>query len=250
MSADFLFLWMMALVRAGGLMALIPAFSGQSIPMQVRLAIAAVLAYVACSFMHATAVFPADVPALILAAAHEALIGLLMGFVARLILYAVEFAGQLMSTELGLTMSTAIDPISHNNSSALGIALFYFGSLLFLISGAHHAVFAAFLRSFELAPPGGLGLSRNVAELFVSSTGNIFLVALQMAAPLMAVNFVVTFTFALLGKASPSINVFAESASVRIVAGLTILGLTLGLTAQLVLRQLSDSPELMLRLIP
>jgi flagellar biosynthesis protein FliR len=45
-------------------------------------------------------------------------------------------------------------------------------------------------------------------------------------------------------------NVFTESFSVRILAGLVLLGLTLGLTAQIVLSHLRESPELMLRLIP
>ena len=119
-----------------------------------------------------------------------------------------------------------------------------------IISGAHHAMFVAFLRSFELAPPGAITAARNIGELFVHSTGNIFVSAIQMAAPIMAINFIVTLTFAVLGKAAPGINVFSESFAVRIFAGLTLLGLTLGLTAQLVLSQLRQSPELMLRLIP
>jgi flagellar biosynthetic protein FliR len=95
-----------------------------------------------------------------------------------------------------------------------------------------------------LAPSLGAG------DFFVRTSGNIFLLAVQMAAPLMAINFIVSMTFVVLGKAAPSINVFSESAPVRILAGLTLLGLTLGLTAQLVLSQIRDSPELMLRLLP
>jgi flagellar biosynthesis protein FliR len=66
----------------------------------------------------------------------------------------------------------------------------------------------------------------------------------------MAVNFTVTLTFAILGKAAPGMSVFTESFSVRILAGLTLLGLTLGLTAQIVLSHLRESPEVMLRLLP
>ena len=66
----------------------------------------------------------------------------------------------------------------------------------------------------------------------------------------MAVNFIVTLTFAILGKAAPSMNVFAESFAARILVGMTLLGLTLGVTAQLVLSELRNAPELMLRLIP
>ena len=128
--------------------------------------------------------------------------------------------------------------------------MFHLGALLFLFSGAHHYVLAAFLRSFELSPPGMLSFQANAGEVFVRSTGNIFLVAVQISAPVMAVNFIVTLTFAILGKAAPSMNVFAESFAARILVGMTLLGLTLGVTAQLVLTELRNAPELMLRLIP
>lgn len=250
MSLDLIYSGMMVFVRAGGLLALLPVFSGQNVPIQIRLAIAVLLAYLAGAQVQVAAALPADALALVTVAARELFIGLLMGFAIRLIFYAVEFAGQVMSTEIGLTVSSQIDPISRSSTSPVGTALFYLGSLLFLISGCHHAVFLAFLRSFEIAPIGALGWNRSVAEILVVATGNIFLVALQMAAPLLAVNFIVTFAFAILGKAAPSINVFSESFSVRVLTGMILLGLTLGLTAQAVLSALRASPELMLRVIP
>ncbi len=240
----------MAFIRAGGLLALLPVFSGQSVPVQVRLAIAVILAYIAGAQLQVTGPLPADALALITVGIRELVIGLLMGFSVRLIFYAIEFAGQVMSTEIGLSVGSQIDPISRNTSSPVGTALYYLGALLFLISGCHHAVFMAFLRSFTIAPIGALALHRNVGEILVQATGNIFLVGLQMAAPLLAINFIVTFAFAILGKAAPSINVFSESFSIRILAGMILLGLTFGLTAQAVLNALRGSPDMMLRVIP
>lgn len=242
--------WMLLFVRAGGMLALLPAISADPIPMQVRVAIAGFLAYAASGFVHLQGPPVSDIGSLAIVIVHELLVGLLMGFGARLVFYAVEFAGQLISTEMGMTMSTHIDPITRTSNSAVGTLLYYLSIVLFFISNCHHAVIVAFMRSFEIAPLGIPTFSRNVAEYFVLQTGNIFLVALQMAAPVMAVNFTVTFTFAILGKAAPGMSVFTESFSVRILAGLTLLGLTLGLTAQIVLSHLRESPEVMLRLIP
>lgn len=250
MNAVFIYVWMMAFARAGGLLALCPVFSGQNVPMQIRIAIAGMLAWFATGFVHGTVSVPVDLVSLVVTTAHELGIGLLMGFGMRIVFYAIDFAGQVMSTEIGLTMSSDIDPISHTSSSAVGIALSYFGALLFLLSGCHHAMFAAFIRSFELAPMGVMQFNSNVAELFVTSTGKIFLIAVQMAAPLIAVNFVVNFTFAILARATPGIQSYSESFVVRIVAGLTLFGMTVGLTAQIVLNYLRGSPELVLRLLP
>src|SRR5271170_7520987 len=120
-----LYEWMMLFVRAGGLIALLPAISAAPVPPQVRVAIAGFLAYAATGFVHLQAGLPADAGGLVIALVHELLIGLLMGFGARLIFYAVEFAGQLISTEMGMTLSTHIDPFSHNNSTSVSTLLFY-----------------------------------------------------------------------------------------------------------------------------
>ena len=47
---------------------------------------------------------------------------------------------------------------------------------------------------------GGGGFNRAAEEVFAQGTGSIFLLAAQMAAPLMAIHFVVTLTFAVPGK--------------------------------------------------
>lgn len=249
MSERDIFVWMMAFVRTGGLLALIPVFSGR-VPPQLRVALAAFLGWTVAATLRAPVAVPQDLSTLIFSLAHELIIGLLMGMGARMVFFALEMAGQLVSTEIGLSMSTQIDPISQNSPTTIGLMMYYLGAMLFLISGAHHYVLAAFLRSFELSPPGNLSLNPGVGEVFVRETGNIFLVATQITAPIMATNFVVTLTFAILGKAAPSMNVFSESFAARILVGMTLMGLSLGVTAQLVLSELRKAPELMLRLIP
>jgi flagellar biosynthetic protein FliR len=244
------FIWMMAFVRTGGLLSMIPVFSAKGQPPQMRVALAAFLGWTVAGTLRVAVNVPPDLPTLIFSMAHELVIGLLMGLGARMIFFSLEMAGQLISTEIGLSMSTQIDPVSQNSPTSIGLMMYYLGAVLFLVSGAHHFVFAAFLRSFELSPPGNLSMNSGVGEEFVRATGNIFLIAVQITAPVMAVNFVVTLTFAILGKAAPSMNVFSESFAARILVGMTLMALSLGVTAQLVLSELRKAPELMLRLIP
>jgi flagellar biosynthetic protein FliR len=250
MGTAFLYLWMMAFIRAGGMLMMLPVFSGRNVPIPVRLAIAALLALVGLQALREARLPPVDVLTLVLASSHELIVGLLMGVGVRLVFFALEMAGQIIATEMGLSVSSQIDPVSQGSATPVGIALTMFGTLLFLLSGAHHAVLAAFARSFVLMPPGLASFDRSAGEVFVLSTGSIFLLAVQMAAPLMAINFVVTLTFAILSKAASGINAFGESFPVRIAAGLAMLAIGFGLTAQLVLGGLRSAPELMLRLIP
>ena len=98
MTFEQLHFWMMAFVRSGGLLALSPIFSGKMIPVPLRVAIAAFLAYVVSGVPHGPVPMPGDVITLIFSAGHELLIGLLMGLGMRLVFYAIEFAGQIIDT--------------------------------------------------------------------------------------------------------------------------------------------------------
>src|SRR4051794_34502267 len=101
MSEGEMFVWMMAFVRTGGLLAILPVFSARGMPVLVRVALAAFLSWTVASTLQVTPVMPTDLGPLVLSTAHELIIGVLMGMGARLVFYALEMAGQLISTEMG-----------------------------------------------------------------------------------------------------------------------------------------------------
>jgi flagellar biosynthetic protein FliR len=250
LNGDLLIVWFLASLRATGLMLIAPVFSSRALPAPLRVMIALFAAFLAALIQKMPSSVPTTLGALVVAGMIEIMIGLFMGWAVRLVLNAVEVASQVISGELGFTMGQQIDPMSDTSESAIGQLLMSFGSLLFLISGAHQAVLAAFFHSYEIAPMGAIRGNEGSGMLLVDATGKIFQSGLQMAAPLVAVNFIISLTFSILGKAAPATHVFGESFAVRIVVGLTLLGITLTLAAQLLLAALHEAPEMMLRVIP
>lgn len=71
--------------------------------------------------------------------------------------------------------------------------------------------------------------------------------ALQLAAPLMAVSFLISLVFSVLGRAVPQMNVFAESFAVRPLVGLSVFGLTLELMSEHIINYLRHLPEDLMR---
>lgn len=240
---------MLIFSRAGGLLTLAPAFSGQSVPAVIRVALAFLLATIFVNLVPLPREVPNHFLLLALALAHEIVIGLLMGMAVRLIFYALEMAGQIMSTEIGLMMSTSLDPVTRSESSPVATGLTYLGIVIFFASGAHHLMIMAFLRSFELVPAAAGNFDPRVADVVVGQSGRIFLLAVQMAAPLIAINFLVNLSLAILSRAAPTINAFLLSIPIQIFAGMTVLSMVIGLTAHYVLSALDGVPELMLRFI-
>jgi flagellar biosynthetic protein FliR len=239
---------MLAFARATGLLLLLPVFSGAMIPMPLRIGIAALLGWLAGPLLGSVGPMPAHWLGFVLVIAHELLAGLLMGLAARMLFFALEMGGQIISTEIGLIMSSNIDPITQSLSSPANTMLFYFGTVLFLMTGAHHYSLIAFLRSFEVFPPGA-AFDPGTADVVIAQSARVFLIAVQIAAPLLAVNFVVNLAFAALGRAAPTLDVYASSFPVRILVGLTVFGMTLALTAQYVFGELRAFPEQMLRFL-
>src|SRR5436190_19018518 len=100
---------MLVFSRAGGLLTLAPAFSGQSVPIIIRVALAFLLATIFVTIVPSPGKVPDHFLLFVLAIGHEIVVGLLMGMAVRLIFYALEMAGQIMSTEIGLRMSSSLD---------------------------------------------------------------------------------------------------------------------------------------------
>ena len=71
-----------------------------------------------------------------------------------------------------------------------------------------------------------------------------------MAAPIIAVNYIVTLAFAILGRAVPTMNVLILSFGVRIFAGISVLILVFVVMAQLLLSAIYETPERMLQFLP
>ena len=94
---------------------------------------------------------------------------------------------------------------------------------------------------------GGGHLREALLLEILTRSSQIFSIALQMSAPMIAISFVVTLLFSILGRAVPQMNVFTESFSVRTLIGLAVFGLTLNLMAQHLLSFLRHMPEDLMR---
>ena len=246
---DSLLVTMLIAIRAGGLLLGIPVFGGKGIPLQVRLALAFFLSLMVQSVVPLQTVFPDHFASVYLMAFNELCTGFLIGLAARMAFFTVELAGHVIATELALMTSASFNPLSGTSTTSIGTVLFYFAVTLFLVTEIHHEVFHAFVHSFELLPAGApLAAVLSVEALLIDSAA-IFSVGLQIAAPVVAVNFIVNLTFAVLGKVVPRMNVFITSFPIRIWAGFLILLSTVGLISHYILTVARDTPERMLRFL-
>ncbi|MEI6861181.1 MAG: flagellar biosynthetic protein FliR [Verrucomicrobiota bacterium] len=245
----FLSLFIMGSLRAFGVMLALPSFGGRGLPMPIRAALAMLLGGLLANIVPTGGTgFSGGAGALALASAHEVVLGLAMGFVVRTVLSAAELAGRIIAGEIGLVAAPGFDvpvPAQEPLPSFIGL----FAGMMFFLLHAHEGVLAAFARSFELAPAGAGAFSAAAGGTLVFAVSQLLELALRMAAPFIALNFVVTLGFAILGRAVPKMNVFIVSYALRSLLGLLLLAGAGALIAQYLSGAFERMPWQMLELV-
>lgn len=239
--------WLLVFLRASGLLAIFPVFSASNMPVQIRIALAALISFLVSPLVPVASLATVDFWGVVGLMIMEGGFGLLLGFASRMLFYAVEVAGGLIATEIGLMIPAGINPLSTSPTSEISTLLQYLAAMLFLTLNLHHGLLLAFQKSFQFLPIGGGQLHEAVLLDVLGRTSHLFWFGVQMSAPVLAVTFIITLVFAVLGRAVPQMNVFSESFSVRLLAGLTVLGLTCQLMAQHIANYLQRLPEDVLR---
>lgn len=239
--------WMMVFVRASAMLSVFPILSMRNFPVQLRIALGALVAFLITPSVPVLAepvVSFAGTTGLMI---KEVGIGLLLGFISRLLFYLLEFAGNLIATEMGLNMAATLSPFEGGRSEVPGTMLYYLGGMLFLCLDLHHWLLMGFQRSFQLVPIGEAHISAALFTEVISRSGELFGLGLLIAAPVIATSFLINLVFSVLGRAVPQMNVFVESFSFRILAGLLVLGLTFNVLAQHIINHLRRLPGDFLR---
>ena len=211
--------------RATGFVVLAPPFNSKAIPPPVKGALALALSLV---------VFPqlaGDMPAvtagfLVVAAITEAVIGAALGFVVQVLFTAVQLAGDIIDLAGGFSLQPAYDPLSLTMNSAIGRLHYLLAITLLFTSGGHLMLVRGFVTSYEGLPLGGSLDTAQVGAAMATALGMMFLAALQIAGPMVAVLLLADVALALLSKAAPALNMFSLGFPVKIMVTLTLLGLT------------------------
>jgi flagellar biosynthetic protein FliR len=220
--------FMLVLSRVAGIFAALPVFGGRRLPTRIK-AFAVFMITLVCFPTLSVAVppMPTDVFSLALLAFSEVMIGLTLAFITQIIFAAVEFSGQIIGMQMGLTISSIIDPSLGTQTQIMSVVQTLFATLLFLSLDIHHLFIRAIMDSFKVIPLGGWHLSGELVNFLVMRTADVFIIGIRLAAPVMVALLLTTVALGIMARAFPQMNVFMISMPLNIGLGLVILGMTL-----------------------
>ena len=224
--ADGLTAVIWTVLRVGGVVMLAPLLGAMFVPRRIRLVIAVVLAVALVPSIGPLPDIQPVSPAGILTVMQELIVGLAIGFVLRLATEAALMAGQLISSGMGLSFASVVDPQS-GTMPLLGRFYIVVSSLVLLATNAHLSLIALLAQSFTVVPIGSGGLGPADAHAIVEFGSVMFAGAVQLALPSVVAILMVNIAFGVISRAAPTLNLFAVGFPITILLGLFILVLSI-----------------------
>ncbi len=218
------FVFLAIFARLGSMIMVFPAFSSSYVPTRVRLVFALAVAFLVMPLVLDS--FPA-IPETSMSAAFfvgaEALLGLTIGVIVRLVLSALQVAGTLIAFQTSLAMAQNFDPSQGVQGALVGSFLSLLGVVLIFVLDLHHMLLAAMRDSYFLFPPGKALPFTDILELGVNTVAQSFALGVKLALPFMAVGLIFYLAIGALSKLMPQVQIFFVAIPANIVLGFLIL---------------------------
>lgn len=224
-SISNIILFMAIFTRMSGLFASAPLLSTYPIPRQVKIWLAALIAFILFPIVQYNTNFavPNSVPALTMILFKEYMIGYAIGFCANLLFVGIELGVNTFTVQMGLSADQALNPASGGNSPVITQAFTYLASMLFIGLGAHQWLFSAIYNSYKSMPVGYvINFSPSIVEQILVATGQIFSVGLSIALPIFGILFITDVLLGFTSKMMPQMNIFMVSLPLKIYLGLLL----------------------------
>ena len=221
---------MLVFFRVLGLIQVVPLFSSASVPQIAKIGIGLFVASAVVPSIVSEG-YPVPERALEygLLVLGEALIGILLGFVIRLVFSAFRVAGQLFSLQMGFGAAEVFDPLAQIQIPLIGQFFNLIAMFIFLtIGGFHKVMLVGVARSFQVIRAADLVTGRRaLLSSFGVSLGNLFETALMISLPILGTLLLVSISLGLLAKAAPQMNLLMLGFPVSIGVGFVVFVLAL-----------------------
>jgi flagellar biosynthetic protein FliR len=159
---------------------------------------------------------------------QQILIGISIGFITVMVVETFTFAGQIIAMQSGLGFASLVDPASGMNVPAVGQFFLILSTLLFWTMDGHLAYLQLIVASFDTLPIGNENFTSIKYKELVLWGQWMFATALSLSlAPLTAM-LLINFSFGVMTRAAPQLNIFAIGFPITMMGGLLVMWLTFG----------------------
>ena len=216
-------LLLFVVARVSGFILFNPILGRTNIPAAFRGGMVLVLSWFVMGVTTQQVDIPQSIPELGLRLLLEMGLGFLLGMAVNFFFYIPQLAGDMVDTQMGMTMNQMYDPGTSSNMTVTGQILNVLMTLLFFAAGGHYTLLRIFLTSEEIVPLGTAALRlpalNYLLELFIECT----VLGVKLCMPILAAELIAQVGMGVLMKVIPQINVFAINIELKVIVGLALL---------------------------
>jgi flagellar biosynthetic protein FliR len=245
-----IFSFWLTLMRISIVLFVLPFYGGKSVPKPVKLALLLVLTLAVWPRLSFdAALMPANPYTFAVMMIGEIMLGLIMALLVNVIFAAIQTGGNLIGYQMGFAMVNIVDPLTGVSETVTAHFMYMVALFVFLALNGHLYLLHALAQSFELVPPGTMLINPELADRLLELGGQIFVLAIKVAAPVTVSILLIDLTMALISKAAPQLHVLIIGFPVKITVGFIFLSILFSTMALFMENFVTDMPEMFVGLL-
>ncbi len=221
-------------IRVGGVIFALPIFGEDQVPVRVKILLGAVLTFalypvVFNNWSAGQIANLTHIEMFVMLIFRELLIGLSLGYVAKLMIDGILMASNLVGFQMGFGTAQLFLPTADDKVTSFMALNHILIIMIFLALNYHHLYIQAIYESFKIIPLGLAWPKASFFEFLIPLSASMFVSALQLAAPIVVALMFSTMALGLIARTVPQVNVFIVSFPVNFYLGIIIYVATLPL---------------------
>jgi flagellar biosynthetic protein FliR len=210
--------------RLLGFFRMAPVFNRKEIPGMVKLGLILLMTITLTAVVKPEVTIIKD--SFVLSIFLNIVVGAMLGYLAQLILLAIDAGGDMVNMQMGLSSAMVLDPTTSSQVSIVGKCFQFLGLIIFIQLGGIYWLLTAFVHSVEIFPLDAtiIPLEQLVnLDYVIKMSSNVLFMGLQIASPILLATLGQDIILGVISKTAPQVNVFQLSFLFKPVLGAAIM---------------------------
>jgi len=215
---------LLVFARIGSAMMLLPGFGEIYVQQRYRLLFALLLSVLLLPVLQPILPrLPGSPGTLTVVLGSEIAIGLFIGTLTRIILAALQTAGQFVSLQIGLSNAQIFNPLEATSDAIPSTFYGMLGVLLIFLTDLHQVMLRGLVESYAVFVPGQLPPVVDLTQTIAHAVAASFRLSTEMAAPFIVLGTVFFVALGLIARLVPQLQVLFVAQPLQIMGGLLLM---------------------------
>jgi len=219
------FLW--PLFRIGAFLMVLPLFGTQLVAQRVRVGLAILITLLVMPLLPPMPIIDLLSLQTYLIIAEQIVLGVILAFLVQMLFQIFVLTGQMIAMQMGLGFASMVDPSNGVSVTILSSFYLMLTSLLFFASNVHLVIIEILVQGFYALPVDTQWHSVDSYFHLVSLGSWMFASALFIAIPAVTAILIINFSFGVVTRAAPQMNIFVLGFPFTMLMGLLIIWISL-----------------------